>query len=433
MLFQSLVPQVFQKLNLQADSSANLARKEEAAKRLDFFHDSQLAHLEAQLNQLFSDPSKMVKCELNVVKKIINNLAQIYREPPIRIIEGSEKDQKLYKQIVEQSSLDVKLKQASRYCKLLKTILIRPVWRNNLELDILTGNILDVEIGDSPEDLRKVLVTDFGNSDKIENVEYSLWTPEIYERLDYRGNLLDQQENPYKVLPFLPVFDYSPPSNSFWLSGGSDLISLQEVVNLKIIDLLYLLSCQSFGVGWIKGTPGGGNLRVDPGSLVELQEDGAIGFESQKAEISQVVEAIDKIIKWACVSNGLSAASMSTEASEASGLSKLVDTRELAEMRQDDVSLFRSYERQLFNLMRLIFNTHSKEKLSESASLKIDFADPKPVIDPKTKAQADDLRLAQGVISPVDIAMQQNPDLKTREDALVYLIKVKEETRQLLE
>lgn len=433
MLFQSLVPQVFQKLNLQADSSANLARKEEAAKRLDFFHDSQLAHLEAQLNQLFSDPSKMVKCELNVVKKIINNLAQIYREPPIRIIEGSEKDQKLYKQIVEQSSLDVKLKQASRYCKLLKTILIRPVWRNNLELDILTGNILDVEIGDSPEDLRKVLVTDFGNSDKIENVEYSLWTPEIYERLDYRGNLLDQQENPYKVLPFLPVFDYSPPSNSFWLSGGSDLISLQEVVNLKIIDLLYLLSCQSFGVGWIKGTPGGGNLRVDPGSLVELQEDGAIGFESQKAEISQVVEAIDKIIKWACVSNGLSAASMSTEASEASGLSKLVDTRELAEMRQDDVSLFRSYERQLFNLMRLIFNTHSKEKLSESASLKIDFADPEIQVDPKTQAQADDLRLAQGVISPVDIAMQENPDLKTREDALAYLIKVKEEIRQLSE
>lgn len=433
MLFQSLVPRVFQKLNLQADSAANLSRKENTAKRLDFYHDNQLTHLETQLNQLFSDPSKMVKAELNVVKKVINNLAQVYRENPVRLIEGSEKDQELYKQIVEQSSLDIKMKQASRYTKLLKTTLLRPVWRNNLELDILTGNLLDVEIGDSPEDLRKVLICDHGNSDKIQDVEYSSWTPELFQRLDYRGSILYEYDNPYGVLPFLPVWDYSPPSNSFWLSGGDDLISLQKSINLKLVDLLYLMSCQAFGVGWIKGTPGGGNLQVDPGSLVELGEDGAIGFESQEAEISQVVEAIDKIIKWACVSNGLSASSMSTEASEASGLSKLVDTRELSEMRQDDIALFRSYERQLFNLMRIVFNTHSKDKLSDSAKLKIDFADPEIQVDPKTQAQADDIRLAQGTISAVDIAMQQDADLKTREDALAHLIKIKEETRQLLE
>jgi hypothetical protein len=433
MLFQSQVPIIFNRLNLQADSAASLARKTETAKRLDFFHDAQLDHLEIRLNELFSDPSAMVKVCLNVVKKVVNNLAQVYREAPVRIIEGTEKDQELYAGIMEVMSLDVKLKLASRYAKLLKTILLRPVWRSDrLDLDILTGNILDVETGETPEILSKVLVTDFGVSDKIEEVEYSYWTPETWQRLDYRGQVKEEAANPYGILPFLSVFDYPPPSSSFWLPGGDDLVSLQEAVNLKLTDLLYLLSTQSFGVGYIKGGQGGGNLKVDPGALVELQENGEIGFANQQARIEEVVGAIDKLIKWCCVSHGLSAASMSTDPQEASGLSKLVDTRELSEMRAEDVALWRSYEKRLFSLFRAVWNAHNPtKKLSESATLKIDFADPRPEVDPKSQAEAWEKLLGFGVISPVDIAMQQNPDLKTREDALAFLLTIEQENREL--
>ena len=48
----------------------------------------------------------------------------------------------------------------------------------------------------------------------------------------------------------------------------------------------------------------GGSVTVDPGALVELQgQDSAIGFESQKAQISEVVEAFHKLIKWAGLPN----------------------------------------------------------------------------------------------------------------------------------
>jgi len=299
MLFQSQVPIIFSRLNLQADSATSLARKTETAKRLDLYHDAQLEHLETRLNELFSDPSAMVKTCLNVVKKVIVNLAQVYREAPVRIIEGTDSDKELYSGILESMGLDMKLKQASRYSKLLKTILLRPVWRNErLDLDILTGNILDVETGESPEILSRVLVTDYGVNDKIQEIEYSLWTPEIWQRLDYRGQEIESAANPYGVLPFLSVFDYPPPSSSFWLPGGDDLVSLQEAINLKLTDLLYLLSTQSFGVGYIKGGQGGGSLKVDPGALVELQENGEIGFANQQARIEEVVGAIDKLIKW---------------------------------------------------------------------------------------------------------------------------------------
>jgi len=301
MLFTSQVPQLFSKMEMSLYTAATQSRKTETAKRLNLYHDAQLERLEEQLNQLFSDPDSMIKVTLNIVKKVINNLAQVYREPPVRTLEGgTDKDQQLYSEILEQCSFDVKMKQASRYCKLLKTILLRPVFRNNrLDLDILTGNLLDIVCGDSPEILEKVLVTNYGTSEKIEDVTYSLWTPETWTRLDYRGNILEQEANPYKILPFLPIFDFPPPSSAFWLPGGDDLISLQEAINIKITDLVYLIQQQSFGVGYIKGSQTGATLKVDPGSLAEIPENGEIGFVSQKAEIEQVVAAIDKLIKWA--------------------------------------------------------------------------------------------------------------------------------------
>jgi hypothetical protein len=435
MLFQSTVPQLFSKMGMEAYSRANQARKTETAKRLNFYHDAQLERLEEQLSELFSEPDSMVKLTLNIVKKVINSQAQTYREPPVRTLEGSKKDQNLFTDIMEQCAFNVHMKQASRYVKLLKTVLLRPVWRNDaLAIDILTGNLLDVETGESPENLNRVMITDYGTSGRIEDITYSLWTPETWSRLDYRGHVIKEDNNPYGVLPFIPAFDYSPPSSAFWLPGGQDLIGLQEAINLKLVDLVYLLSTQSFGVGYLKGAQGGGNLKVDPGSLVELPENGEIGFVSQKAQIQEVVEAIDKLIKWACVSNGLSAGSMSTDPRDQSGVSKAWDSKELAEMRQDDVELWRSYEHQLFSLIRIVWNTHAEKKLSESASLKIDFADPdSQPLSAKDQAQADDLKIAQGVLSPVDVIMRDNPDIQSREDALAHLLKIREEIKLIEE
>jgi hypothetical protein len=435
MLFISQVPALFEKMELTLHTTANQQRKTEAAKRLEFYHDYQLERLTEQLTQLFSDPDKFTKLSLNIIKKVINNLAQVYREPPVRTLEGgSEKDQQLYSEILEQSAFDIKMKQASRYTKLLKTILLRPVWRNDrLDIDILTGNITDVITGDTPEQLLKVLITNYSTSGKMEDTTYSLWTPDTWLRLDYRGNVIEEQVNPYSLLPFLPVFDYPPPGSAFWLPGLDDLISISESVNLKLTDLMYLIRHQSFGVGWIRSDASpGGSVMADPGTLIELTgTESAIGFESQKAEIEHVVNAIDKLIKWACVSNGLSAGSMATDPIKQSGISKAWDSKELSEMRTDDIANFRRVEKDLFSLMRIIHNTHSTKKLSESATLKIDFAEVETKLSAKEQAEADDLKISQGVLSPVDVLMRENPDIQSREDALSHLLTIKDELREL--
>ena len=190
---------------------------------------------------------------------------------------------------------------------------------------------------------------------------------------------------------------------------------------------------QSFGVGYIKGSEDqGGPISVGPGALVELPAAGEIGYVSQQAEIQAVVSAIDQLIKWCAVAQGLSAASVSTDPSEASGVSKVWDSVELAEMRIEDKILWSGNERELFNMIRIVNNTHSNDKLSEACQLKVNFADPaRPTISPLDLAQSYSEYYKMGVVSAVDVLLERDRDLSSREEALARLQQIKSETAAL--
>lgn len=358
----------------------------------------------------------------------------VYIEPPMRTMQGGTiKDADFLKEISAAALLDPKMKLANRYSKLLKTILLRPVWRKGkMDLDILTPDIVDVSYGDTPEQLESVLITHYPNSNKYDEVTYSLWTDEVFQRLDYQGSVLETQDNPYHMLTFIPIWDRIPTSD-FWLSGGDDLIIIQEAINEKLTDLMYVLRMQGFGQGYIKGeTSSPFGITVGPGSMTQLPIDGEIGYVATHAPIEQILDSIRFLIKQSAVMNGLSASSLNTEPSEESGISKIISNRELEELRRDDIELFRGYEHQLFNLFRIIWNTHNPtKKISENSQLQIDFYDPKPQTSPKDQAETWERQLDMGIISQVDIVMEKNPDLKSREDALAYLLKIQEERETL--
>ena len=431
MLFQSQIPGLFQQLHMNLDQAANTARKADAAKRLAYYYDAQVDYIIEQLQKTFSEPEKLTPCFVNIVKKVINNLSMVYLKDAIRTIEGNVSDQKIFSEISKSSALPVKVKTASRLVKLLKIILIRPVWRKGkMDLDTLTGDILDVQTGDTPEDLQAVMITHYPESLKQDEIEFSLWTDEEVKRLDYRGNVISVDPNPYRVIPFIPIWDRCP-TDSFWLPGGDDLINAQDALNEKLTDLLYVIRMQGFGVGWIKKSKQGqGSIQVDPGSLVELPENGDLGFESQKAPISEILDAIDFLITQAAMANGLSASTLSTKVVRESGLAKVAGNRELEELRRDDIILFREYETKLFNMFRIVWNAHNPgRKMSDKAEIKIDFYDPKPTISPLDQAETWEKLIALGVASPIDAAMERNSDLKTREEAQEYLLKIQAENQ----
>jgi hypothetical protein len=124
---------------------------------------------------------------------------------------------------------------------------------------------------------------------------------------------------------------------------------------------------------------------------------------------------------------------VTTDISAASGISKFWDSQELSEMRVEDKILWSAYEQKLFDLMRIVHNTHSTDKLSDSAALKVNFADPsRPAQSPLDEAEAYKFYYDMGVMSPVDILMQKDNDLRSREEALERLKIIRSEIKQLV-
>ena len=418
---------------LAALNDSNRERKEAAAKRIDYYNNFQTEYIQEQLRRYITKTENMRPCFVNIVKKVINQLAMVYVQDATRtIIDGTERDQELFQSIERMARLGARWKQANRLSKLLGVVLLRPVFRNGrMDVDILTPDILDVSTGDTPEAIESVLITRYPTSGKFDEITYSLWTADSIKTLDYRGACTQEEENPYRVLPFVAVWAQLP-QDTFWTAGAEDLVVLQEAFNEKVTDLLYVLRMQGFGIGYVKGMRGE-LTHVDAGTIFNLPENGELGFAKTQAPIDETLAVLDFLLKQAAVSNGLPASSLTTDPTEESGTARIASNRELEELRKDDIELFRTYERSLFNTLRTVWNFHNPtQKISEKASIQVDFFDPKPSIDPDKQAQMWDTLISMGVLSPVDVAMERNPDL-SREEAKARLLEIQEEVRELQE
>ena len=169
------------------------------------------------------------------------------------------------------------------------------------------------------------------------------------------------------------------------------------------------------------------DLTLGPGSFVGLPPGGEIGFVSPQAAIEKIMAVVDYLMKQAAVTNGLPAATMNTEVTEESGVSRIVGNRELEEMRADDVALFTEYERQLFDVFRTVWNVHNPDRqMSVDAVFQINFADPKPSMTATEQISNWERLMGLGLASPVDIILERDPDL-TREEAKARLLMIRDE------
>jgi hypothetical protein len=412
-----------------------MPRKAEAGERLALYLDQQTDALLADLKRQFAKPEKFQLVVLNVVRKIVNTLATVYQHPATReLADATDADTALLQEIAASLPLDVKLKTTNRFVKLCKTVAVRVAWRNGrLALDVVTPNILDVEESDDPARPTWLLVTNFGPTDRIEEVTYSFWSATEHFRLDYRGRRIADPENPagvnpYGVIPFGFFFDRDPDQT--FLAGGDDLISAQRAINLKLTDLLRTIQFQSFGIPYTKGLNSKSIPEFGPDRAVDVPTGGDFGFARPEAPIGEVVEAIDWLIKQTAITNGLSpdALSIETRTGE-SGAARFEANRTLLEARRDDVELYRLWEANLFDVIKAVWNAHNPtRRFSDACRLAVDYADPEQFASAAERMQTALQRIELGVWSPVDALLSENPDIASREEALAIIQRNREET-----
>lgn len=407
-------------------------RKDEAGRMLDYYNNGQLEHILDDMRIRYPKPEKIYPVALNIVRKIIRSLAMVYLQDAVRSVDGTDADKGILVEIETSAALPVKMKQVNRMTKLLGTVLLRPVWRGgHMDLDVLTPDVVDVLTGNTPEDLRSVMVTHYSPTGDTAETTFTLWTPDSVRSMDANGHITSEEPNPYGVLPFVPCWN-DPPTDFFWQRGCADLMMIQDAINRLLTIVGYTVDYQGFSTAYVKGAEDikDGDWKFGPGNLVSLPINGEIGFVAPNAPVEQVLASVDFLLKQAAVTNGLSAATVSTEENTASGVSRIVANRELEEMRQDDIALFTQYERRLFDMFRTVWNVHNPgRKVSDNAIFQINFYDPQPAMTQTEQSQVWERLMGLGILSPVDVMLERDPDL-TRDEAKARLLMVRDEQQE---
>jgi len=409
---------------------ASAGRKAKAELRLRYYRDQQSDDLLSLIRQRWSTPEDFRLFQVNLVRKITNKRAMVYKLAPVRTFEGWDQDagEALYQAM----GANVVLKKANRLTKLLKTTALQVGWNGRPTLAVITPNVLDA-VADDPEQPERLVVTHLGA--KETETTYSDWTATDYVRRDYRGQPMSLagnpgNVNPYGMLPFVPCFD-SSPDDEFFLSGGDDLIEAQQAVNVALANLWRAIELQSHGQAWAAGLPTDDFLDIGPNTAIKLPENGKFGFAAPNSPIEEVLRAIEFLIKQTAVANDLAANVFELTPKAESGAAKEAENRDLLEARQDDIELWRGYESRLFEVVKVVVNTHQPGAIPEAATLRVDFGEITESMSETERLDAYQRRLDLGIWSPVDAMMADNPDIRTREDALTELARRRDETATL--
>lgn len=407
------VPTLFAPSEAVRIAQASQQRKAECTKRLRYYFDEQSDATMRLIAARWSRPEQFRVFTVNVVKKITNRRATTYRLPPRRTFIGW--DQAAGDQLYRELNIDGVLKKASKLTKLCKTTMLQVGWDDACDtasVNVITPHILDVLHSGNPEHPQRVIITHAAT--RAEDVSYSDWSANSFHRLNFRGGRTRIEgnpngTNPYGVLPFVPLFDRLP-DDEFFLNGGADLVEAQDAINVALANLWRSVELQAHGQAYATGISANEQLAIGPDRAIALPHGATFGFATPGAPIGDILSAIEFVMRQVAATNDVGADVFDLSKRAESGSAKHAERLDLKEARQDDITLWRTYEHRLFELIKRVVNTHRPGTIPEGATVSVDFAD---FGDSLTEAEVlSNLRtkIELGLIAPADALMALNPD-----------------------
>ena len=341
----------------------------------------------------------------NFTRKFINKVSGIYTLGAKRNV-GSSSD--LYASLTP--TKDVRMKHSERMTRLLGTIANRVYW-NNGAFDYRPIYYFEAYFGENPfvpEAITYPLLNKTADLSNADILQWEYWDTEKYLILNEDGDIVDEKENPYGILPF--SFTHREDQiDSFFVEGANDIINCNEQVNISITEMNLGLRFNMFGQPWVNGLRADQSmLRAGSNTILDMGDEGQYNITSPNGNITEAIDNIKFQIELVASNNHLWVQWAESGGEVPSGISLMVKDMERKEDYYDDVALWRLYEKDLYSVERSIAKYNGIE-LSEDFG--IDFYEteyPKTVQDQILKDQFD---LENNLITQAKIMARENKDL----------------------
>ena len=405
---QMTVEQIIQESVKEVKLSSQKERRNWVRKMLDYYGGNGTnQYIENYFN---SAAFREIPCyNANFTRRFVNKMSRIYT------VGANRNVNKQYDLLTIKK--DARMKHVERMTRLMGTVATqviykevngmpyfdyRPVYYFNVHLkDPFTPSAIMYPLLMQPEDVSFV-----------EKCEWAYWDESIYAHYDEDGNIIEEYEHGYGVLPF--IFTHREEQiDEFYVDGANDIVDCNEHVNIAMTEMQLGLRFQMFGQPYMTGVDSDKRIeRAGSDQIIDLPEGATFDIVSPQGNIESVIENIKFQVDLVAQNNHLYVQFAQDGGETPSGIALKIKDLERFEDYQDDLELWRMYEHELYYIEREIA-AYNNIKLPES--LKLDFNEPEYPKTVQDQIMLDEHRLRHHMIDEVDLLMEYNKDLSRPE------------------
>jgi hypothetical protein len=345
----------------------------------------------------------------NFTKRFINKMSRIYNVGANRNV-GTRYDELTIKK-------DARMKHIEKMTRLLGTVATQVIFKDGdmPHFDYRPVYYFDVHMGDNPFIPSAITYPILHNVNEVYDIrelEYAYWDANMYAHYDGDGNIINEYEHGYGVIPF--VFTHRENQlDSFFVEGANDIVDCNEQVNITMTELQLGLRFQMFGQPFVTGVYSDkGMKRTGSDQILDLPEGSTFGIAAPQGDIQSVIESVKFQVDLVAQNNHLYVQFAQDGGEVPSGIALKIKDLERFEDYQDDLELWRMYEHELYHVERAIAGYNGINLPSE---LKLDFIEPEYPKTVQDQILLDNHALQNNLTTQPELLVKQNKDLSIEE------------------
>ena len=374
-------------------------------------------------NYFTADAFREIPCyNANFTRRFINKMSRIYT------VGANRNVNKQYDQLTIKK--DARMKHVERMTRLMGTVATQVIYKEIYGepcFDYRPIYYFNVHLKDpfTPSAIMYPLLMQPDDVSYVEKCEWAYWDESIYAHYDEDGNIIEEYEHGYGILPF--IFTHREEQiDEFFVDGANDIVDCNEQVNIAMTEMQLGLRFQMFGQPFMTGVDSDKRIeRAGSDQIIDLPEGATFGIVSPAGNIESVIENIKFQVDLVAQNNHLYVQFAQDGGETPSGIALKIKDLERFEDYQDDIELWRMYEHELYYVEKEIA-AFNNIKLPEK--LKLDFNEPEYPKTVNDQILLDEHRLKHHMLDEVDLLMEYNNDLSRKEAEKI--IEKNKETRQ---
>lgn len=433
------------KVKVQVDMDRRMRFKE----RVKILEDNLKEIIDSRLALMFdlesyNDMRNYIDVSNNLMRRVIRETSTLYCDEHERTV-TPQAQQKTYEEVIGPEGLDLNTRLAKYQYELngLNDLLIKIEGAGG-ELDLTKITPDQVTVFENPINplmLDALVIEDcYTDTDGQKKRRWIFWSPTRHFLLDDQFRKIAVLDNPEMVNPYWRVnteqevfypfigLHNGEREKCFWDQfTGTDLVEATKTIAIKNTFLYFMFPMQFKQIA-AKGTfddKSEFKNRQIKSPLHILKSNQELTVLDWQSSLKQLDECVQGQLFQVASNHGISAENFKLTAVETSGFARMISKERLLEIRKDQVPTWRRFEEELFDGSRVAIDLYDlrKEKISPTAKFGIDYTEPQFIEDPAAELDLQEKKIELGLINPLDLIKQENPDIKTDEEAEAILVR----------